>query len=417
MSHLKIQNRFLLLLGGTFVLASVLVVLIVNHAMRKEALLEAQTKARMLIDRNLASHLYFTRHLKPAVFETLGDRLDEEAFDPVWMSSTYAVREMQKILASLTPVDFYYKEAAIGARSPQNEADPVEKAFLRDLNEAPGLIDRAGVRTIDGKPYFYVMRRGEMIQEVCLTCHGDPLDAPGELVARYGPERSFHRKVGEAVQAISIRIPLETAYANANRLSLELVLMLLGILALLCFVHYGVLRRLVIRPLSLVREKAVEIAESERHLGEQIPLPAGQELADLTRVFNTMSRTLRNTLDHMDARVKERTEELHGANQVLRTEIAERTMAQRDLEEERQRLRAALGKVKQLSGMLPICANCKNIRDDKGYWMQIEAYIRDHSEAEFSHGLCPKCVRTLYPDVVEKIEKEGLLPPGNGGVR
>lgn len=61
-------------------------------------------------------------------------------------------------------------------------------------------------------------------------------------------------------------------------------------------------------------------------------------------------------------------------------------------------LQDALSKVKLLGGLLPICASCKKIRDDKGYWQQIEAYIRDHSEAEFSHGICPECARTLYPE-------------------
>jgi|SRR5438477_5543883 len=56
-------------------------------------------------------------------------------------------------------------------------------------------------------------------------------------------------------------------------------------------------------------------------------------------------------------------------------------------------LEDALAKVKTLSGMLPICASCKKIRDDKGYWMQIESYVRDHSEAEFSHGVCPECAK------------------------
>ena len=73
-------------------------------------------------------------------------------------------------------------------------------------------------------------------------------------------------------------------------------------------------------------------------------------------------------------------------------------------EEEREKLiadlRGALAKVKQLSGMLPICSSCKKIRDDKGYWNQIEAYIRDHSEAAFSHGICPECAKKLYPDLV-----------------
>ena len=58
--------------------------------------------------------------------------------------------------------------------------------------------------------------------------------------------------------------------------------------------------------------------------------------------------------------------------------------------------------VKILKGFLPICASCKNIRDDKGYWKQIESYITEHSEAEFSHGICPKCVEKLYPEFISK---------------
>lgn len=64
---------------------------------------------------------------------------------------------------------------------------------------------------------------------------------------------------------------------------------------------------------------------------------------------------------------------------------------------ERSALQEALSQVRQLSGLLPICACCKKVRDDQGYWTQIESYIRDRSEAEFSHGLCPDCGEDLYP--------------------
>src|SRR5208282_1032811 len=66
-------------------------------------------------------------------------------------------------------------------------------------------------------------------------------------------------------------------------------------------------------------------------------------------------------------------------------------------------LQDALAKVKTLSGMLPICASCKKIRDDKGYWKQIEAYISEHSEALFTHGICPECGKKLYPEYYDKI--------------
>jgi hypothetical protein len=61
-------------------------------------------------------------------------------------------------------------------------------------------------------------------------------------------------------------------------------------------------------------------------------------------------------------------------------------------------LREALKKVKILSGLIPICAACKKIRDDKGYWNQIESYIKEHSEAEFTHAICPECAKELYPE-------------------
>lgn len=73
---------------------------------------------------------------------------------------------------------------------------------------------------------------------------------------------------------------------------------------------------------------------------------------------------------------------------------------------ERAALREALSQVRQLSGLLPICASCKKVRDDRGYWTQIESYIRDHSEAEFSHGLCPDCGEGLYPGMFQKPVKQ-----------
>jgi DNA-binding NtrC family response regulator len=76
----------------------------------------------------------------------------------------------------------------------------------------------------------------------------------------------------------------------------------------------------------------------------------------------------------------------------------ERKKMENEKEKLLQELREALAKVKLLSGFLPICSSCKKIRDDKGYWQQIEAYIRDHSEAEFSHGLCNECAKRLYPE-------------------
>jgi len=73
-----------------------------------------------------------------------------------------------------------------------------------------------------------------------------------------------------------------------------------------------------------------------------------------------------------------------------------------DVEASNAELQAALAEVKALSGLLPICFNCKKIRDDAGYWQQIETYISARSDAEFSHGLCADCAQELYPDIYQK---------------
>jgi DNA repair exonuclease SbcCD ATPase subunit len=100
----------------------------------------------------------------------------------------------------------------------------------------------------------------------------------------------------------------------------------------------------------------------------------------------------------LEEMVENRTADLRKINEELKQEITERKRAEEDREKLIHELQDALASVRTMRGLLPICASCKKIRDDKGYWKQIESYIRDHSEAEFTHGICPECMKKLYPD-------------------
>jgi len=113
--------------------------------------------------------------------------------------------------------------------------------------------------------------------------------------------------------------------------------------------------------------KQLELSTREISQGkfDQLPKVRNQdELGDLSQAFHKMAQRLKQVEE-------ERGELIHT-------------------------LRDALAKIKRLHGMLPICASCKKIRDDKGYWNQLEVYIEEHSEAEFTHGYCPDCVKKLY---------------------
>ncbi len=344
---------------------------LVHSEMRQEALAEAESKARILLDRNLATHTYFSHQLKPKVFELLKRINAPDYFEPAWMSSTYAVRGIDNYFKDISPGDFYYKECAINARTPANEADPYEGEFIKRLNSDPGLEMQSGIREINGRRFYVVLRRGEVMEKTCLRCHSTAKLAPAGLVARYGGVHSFGRSEGEVVSAVSIRIPLEEALARAETFTRRLALYIAALLLAVGLVLGLLSRRLFTLPLRRMRARTAAIAKGGEHLGEQLELDLPGEWNLLAGDFNAMSTQLRSIYDGLEDKVAQRTAEMQRAQDEAKT----------------------------LGGLLPICANCKKIRDDKGYWHQVEAYLAEHSDARFSHGICPECKKKLYPEI------------------
>ncbi len=137
-----------------------------------------------------------------------------------------------------------------------------------------------------------------------------------------------------------------------------------------------VFRRFFGIPVKRISQAASLITKGEKV--EKISVTSTDEIGDLARNMETMSHSIqkyqadiRKSHDELEQKVKERTMELE----------------------------TALSKIKTLKGLIPICMHCKKIRDDQGYWNQIEAYIQKNSEAEFSHSICKDCAEKYYPDV------------------
>jgi ketosteroid isomerase-like protein len=97
-----------------------------------------------------------------------------------------------------------------------------------------------------------------------------------------------------------------------------------------------------------------------------------------------------NRTQILERLVDQRTAQLHEANAVLEREIAERKQTEAALKK-------AVTEIKTLQGLLPICMHCKMIRDDRGHWSPVEVYVGERTGAEFSHGICPRCLETHYP--------------------
>lgn len=112
--------------------------------------------------------------------------------------------------------------------------------------------------------------------------------------------------------------------------------------------------------------------------------------------------------EHLEELVAERTTELSKLNEQLHKDIARRKIAEKIQEDLIIELRDAIAKIKTLTGLIPICAWCKKIRDDKGYWKKVETYIREHSDASFTHGICPDCLKKESPETYAEVFKTNI---------
>ena len=97
---------------------------------------------------------------------------------------------------------------------------------------------------------------------------------------------------------------------------------------------------------------------------------------------------------------------IHTGTFVIYKDISDQKKAEDEREKLILDLQKALDEVKKLSGLIPICSHCKKVRDDNGYWDQVEDYISKRSDVDFSHGICPDCMKKYYPKIYAKLQKE-----------
>ncbi len=206
-------------------------------------------------------------------------------------------------------------------------------------------------------------------------------DEWGVFVSGYSPLRN-----GEGNYLLGIDMRADEVKQKMARLQMTGLLSLLGslLLALLFSLYFS--RGLGLRTRELTR-LCTQI--SMGRLNARSKIRTYDEFDDLIEAFNTMGEELEQTRSTMQNAMSELSE----SRDQLESRVSERT----------QELEDALDKVQVLRGFLPICCSCKKIRDDEGYWQQVEKFVQDRTDARFSHGICPDCAIELYGDVLLKI--------------
>lgn len=229
----------------------------------------------------------------------------------------------------------------------------------------------------DGRGNFTVERKPDRDHAMGLLYSAEYFDGKARIMA---PIQRF-------IEGIDRRMRAESSDDQARLYrytSLALVFLLVVMATvLLKFIHTW---RHILRPIGHLRRQVAEIASGNYAARGDVPYE--NEIGELCDNFNSMAASLQRD-------VAERQE----AERVIRAAAEQR---EKLIEE----LQSALDNIKTLQGLIPICASCKKVRDDKGYWGQVEEYIGAHTEARFTHGICPECARKLYGDVYEQMAKK-----------
>ena len=226
----------------------------------------------------------------------------------------------------------------------------------------------------------------------------------GYFMSGYAPVQNGE---GRFLVGLDMRANEVRAKFHALRVSGSISLLISILLAML---FSRALSKHFVLPIRHLIRRCKEIASGQ--LSDRVELQTGDELDQLIEAFNAMSddlarsraiqheteASLKRARDDLEARVQQRTRDLQDANARLVIEVEERAAAQAAREKVVVDLQDALANVKVLRGLLPICAHCKKIRDDQGYWRQVEDYMSRHSDLKFSHGICPDCGRKLVKD-------------------
>lgn len=288
----------------------------------------------------------------------------------------------------------------------QSHLDVIESALWVDDQENLR-IALLSICRIPGIESAAIQAREEVV------CRAGQSAAPGRL-HRVFPITHLYDGETYRLGELHIQGSLSHVRHKALKTALSLMAAQTSIILVVCALLLMLIYRAVIRRLlaitsytssfsmdDLDRELQLDARKGPVDEVDHLAYTIDQMRLHLRRAFarkDEIERELRRHQHDLERIVDQRTASLKFTVEKLRHEIDQRSRMEKEREELIRDLQHALGKVNKLGGLLPICAHCKKIRDDKGYWNQVEAYIGDRSEAEFSHSICPECARTYYPD-------------------
>ncbi|MCK5604698.1 DUF3365 domain-containing protein [Candidatus Pacearchaeota archaeon] len=402
----SIGTKFYVFIGVFIVLFSSFL-LYRNYLITSKHIYDAiESKTAIQLQFDLSIRKYIGEKIRPLMYTLLGP----EEFIPEAMSTSYVARSIFEDVRKEFP-DYILKFSSDNPRNPINQAGPEELKLIDFFNKNTRENRWTGEVTIDGIRYLAKFNARRM-EDSCQLCHGDSEVAPAKMIEIYGTKGGFNREIGDVLGLDTIAVPVSKINAELQKeLYKNFILLSVGLIVFFS-AFFVAFKSIVIKPLSFISMHFLKAANQDSYAQIDIIANTGEdEIGHLSQSFNVLADKLRKAHASLEIKVEERTKKLHNANKTLQLEVQERQKAEQQKEKTIERLEAALVEIKTLRGIIPICAKCHKIRDDEGYWQQVDHYITKHTEAVFSHGMCKQCSDELYggQDWYEKAKKEGKI--------
>ncbi len=278
-----IRSKFIIIITVLSLLATIAIGYTSYMLSRQNAIAEAKSKGEIIYNYIQASGKFFGKYQYPLIME---DNMDKDRFIPELMSK-FVVSRMEFEIFQETLEGYLFKQATLDPLWPDNKADGDEAKVIAYFEANPESTEKQGVMEKSGENYFYTARPIRIEKAFCLTCHGDPADAPGDQRDIYGTENGYNWNMGETVGTSIVYISIAKAMDDAKQSALKIFTV--GIICLLVTIIciWVFLDRSVVAPIIQLSSSAKDISIG-KNLCDSIHTESNDEIGGLANSIDRM---------------------------------------------------------------------------------------------------------------------------------
>ena len=285
-----IRMRSILVMGILGLLAIAVIGITSYKLSVRNALDEAKIKSKIILNYAMATKKYMKQVQRPLVKELI----ENDRFYPELMSGFVTARGTFELFKKSSP-DYTFKQATLDPLNPSNRADSDEIEFINNFAKNPALKSSEGRIIKSGIDVFYFAQPIKVNSSGCLTCHGDPYDAPKDQVEIYGDKTGYNWKMNDTVAAFVVYIPTKSAIAAAKKLSLTLVIVGSGGIFLILLILWFFLDRSVVLPITQLAQRTESFSLGE-NLDDPIIGKSNDEIGTLAQAIERLRISLAKLL-------------------------------------------------------------------------------------------------------------------------